>query len=196
MSATLASLTTDVLSITKRPDLTSTTLHIKNALLKAHSADYWLRDQVESNFQFPIAAAQYQFHYKSIFPRWRTIKYLTLIDPITLAFVRKINPISIEKFLDGYGYMRTDVYYLAGDTIQIRLADTSQVFGVGFYQYPDTTLVVPSWIADEFPFAIIYEACRTIFKSIGFDEQSASMERLVAEAMAMVKQTGITTTGE
>ncbi len=196
MSATLASLIADVLLITKRPDLTSTPLHVKNALLKAHSSDYYLRDIQESNFVFSTPASIYNLDYKLMYPRWRSIKYLTVIDPITSEFVRKFNPISVEKFMDGYGYLRTDVYYIAGNLLQIRSADTAAVFGVGFYNYPDTTLAIPSWIADEYPLAIIYEAARTIFKSIGYDEQSASMERLVAEAMAMVQKTGITTQGE
>jgi len=196
MAATLASLTADVISITKRPDITATPLHIKNALLKAHTADYFLKDIYETNFQFGAAASIYQLDYKLLIPRFRTIKYLTVIDPISLQMVRRFEPVEIDKVMDGYGYIRTDVYYLAGNQLQIRSADTAKVFGIGCYLYPDTTLVAPSWIADEFPFAIVYEAARTLFKTIGYDEQSASMERLVAEAMAEVKQTGITTRGE
>lgn len=196
MSATIDSLVADVISITKRPDITSTPLHVKNALLKAHSADYYLRDIYETNFSFATPASIYQLEIKELIPRFRSMKYLTVIDPVSLAFTRQFHPISIEKFLDGYGYQRTDVFYVAGNQIQIRSCDTAALFGIGCYLYPDTTLASPSWIADEFPSAILYEAARTIFKLIGYDEQSASSERLLAEAMAEVKQTGITTVGE
>lgn len=196
-SATLASLTQDIYTVTKRPDLVSATqLHLKNALLKAHTSDYYERDLLETNFQFNVASSIYQLDYKSLIPRFRSMKYLTVIDPLTLDFVRNLDGIPVKKFMDGYGYIRTDVYYLAGSNIQIRISDTAQVFGLGCYLYPDTTLVTPSWIADEAPFAIIYEAARTLFKTIGYDEQSASMEKLVAEAMRIVTMTGITTTGE
>lgn len=195
--ATLASLTADVITITKRPDLAGDTqLHLKNALLKAHGADYWLKDLFETNFSFSIASNIYQLDYKALIPRFKTIKYLTVIDPITLNFVRKLQGIPIEKFMDGYGYLRTDTYYLAGSNLQIRCADSSQIFGIGCYLYPDTTLVAPSWIADEIPFAIIYEAARTLFKAIGFDEQSQAMQGLVAEAYTQVRMVGLTTTGE
>lgn len=194
-SATLASLTTDVLEITKRPDL-NTVFHVKNALLKAHSSDYYLKDIFETNFQFNVPASIYQLDYKQLIPRFRSMKYLTIVDPVTLQFVREIHPIPLEKFMDGYGYIREDTYYLAGSNIQIRICDTSTIFGLGCYLYPDITLASPSWIADEFPFAVVYEAARTLFKTIGYDEQSASMERLLAEAMSEVKQTGITTKGE
>jgi hypothetical protein len=75
------------------------------------------------------------------------------------------------------------------------VSGSDQYFNFGCYVYPDTTLQSPSWIADEFPFAIVYEAARTLFKTIGFDEQSASMEKLVAEAYAEIKVQGISTTG-
>ena len=197
MSATIASLVADTLVIVKRPDLVAdVTLHVKNALLKAHSADFWLKDLYETNFQFAVAAPLYAFDYKNLIPRWRTVKYLTIIDPITLDTIRKVDPIPLEKWIDGYGYTRDYVFYLAGSNLQIRVSGSEQTFGVGCYLYPDTTLIAPSWIANEYPFAIIYEAARTIFKLIGFDAQSAGAEKLLAEAMAEVRMTGITTVGE
>lgn len=196
-SATIASLTQDIYAVTKRPDLVSATqLHLKNALLKAHSSDFFERDVLETNFQFATAAPIYQLEYKTLVPRMRSMKYLTVIDPVSLQFVRELEGIPVKKFRDGYGYIRTDVYYLAGNTVQIRVCDESKTFGLGCYMYPDTTLTEPSWIADEFPFAIVYEAARTLFRTIGYDEQSANMEKLVAEAMREVTMVGITTTGE
>jgi hypothetical protein len=195
-SATIASLSADLQTIVKRGDLAADgVLHLKNALLKAHTSDYYLKDIFETNFQFGQAAANYTLDYKQLIPRWRSIKYLEVVDPITLQTTKQLDGIPLEKWIDGYSYLRDYVYYLAGSNIQIRVSGRDTVFGVGCYLYPDTTLVAPSWIADEFPFAILYEAARTLFKVIGYDEQSSSMERLVAEAMAEVKQTGITTTG-
>ncbi len=102
----------------------------------------------------------------------------------------------LKKFLDGYGYKEDYAYYLAGDLLQVRVSDSHQYFNVGVYLYPDTTLAAPSWIADQFPFAIQYEAARTLFKTIGYDEQSTAMERLLTEAMAEVRMVGIPTVGE
>ena len=196
MSATLSSLTADLQTIVKRADLTADcALHLKNALLKAHTSDYYLKDLYETNFQFGVAAVNYQLDYKTLIPRWRTIKYLETVDATTLDTIRELTPIPLEKHLDGYGYIRDYVFYLAGSNMQIRVSDKAQTFGVGVYLYPDTTLVSPSWIADEFPFAILYEAARTLFKSTGFDEQSASMEKLTQEAYAEMKMVGLTTAG-
>ena len=196
-SATLASLTADVMSITKRADLVGATqLAIKNALIKAHSRDFFLQDLFETNFQFNVAAPVYQLDYKTLIPRFRKMKYLTYVDPITLEFVEELEGIPLEKFLDSYGYIKTNVYYLAGTQIQIRTSGSQQIFGLGCYLYPDTTLVSPSWIADEIPAAIIYEACRSLFKTMGFDEQSAAMKELVAEAYQQITVAGIPTVGE
>jgi hypothetical protein len=197
MSKTLAELKADVIVVTKRPDLAADVeFHTKNAILKAHAADYWLNDLYENAFQFAAAATEYSLEYKVLLPRWKKIKYLNVIDSITGEIVRKVDPIPLEKFLDGYGYKQDYVFYQAGDYLKIRASGQEQAYGFGCYLYPDTTLAYPSWIADEFPFVIVYEAARTLFKAIGFDEQSTAMEKLLAEAMAELRMVGITTVGE
>lgn len=195
---TLNQLTADVLTVVKRPDLSADiTMHTKNAILKAHGADYWKPDLFETAFNFAAAEVNYSLDYKTLIPRWKKIKYLNTIDQTTLEVIKKLKPIETEQFLDGYGYKEDYCFYLAGDMLQIRVSDSAQYFGLGVYLYPDTTLLsASSWIADQFPFAIVYEAARTLYKSIGYDEQSASMEKLVAEAMAEVRMVGIPTVGE
>lgn len=196
-SATLASLQTDLQSIIKRPDLfDDSALHIKNALLKAHTKDYWLKDIYETNFQFGTAAINYTLEPKTLIPLYRSMKYLTIIDPITEDVVRELKPLPVESWLDSYGYIKDYVWYVAGTNVQIRCSGQETIFGLGVYLYPDTTLATPSWIADEFPFVILYEAARTMFRLIGFDEQAASAERLVKEAMDDLVKTAITSKGE
>ena len=187
MSQTLASLSASVQTILKRPDLAAdVTLHLQNSLLKA---------LFETNFSFASPATQYSLDYKSLIPRFKTIKYLNTVDSVNLLTLRPLTPIPVEKFIDGYSYIRDYVFYLAGSNIQIRVSDQAQYFGLGCYLYPDVTLVAPSWIADEFPFAIIYETLRTLYKILGYDEMSASAQTLVQEAMAEVRMVGITTAG-
>lgn len=196
-SATIATLQADLQTIIKRGDLlTDSVLHLKNAILKAHTMDYWLRDLYETNFQFNLAATTYTLDIKALIPRFRTMKYLDIVDPISLDSVRSLEAIPIEKYLDSYGYLRDYVYYLAGNNIQIRASGQQLVYGIGCYLYPDTTLQSPSWIADEFPMVILYEAARTMFRLSGFDEQSASAERLLQEAKDQLKISAITTVGE
>lgn len=197
MSKTLAQLKADVLTIVKRADLVDAIdLHTKNAILKAHSADYWMQDLFEFAFSFGTAAPTYSLEIRALIPLFRKMKYLNTIDQTSLDVIKALNGISPTNFLDAYGYKRDYSFYEAGVYIQIRCSDSPQYFNAGVYLLPDTTLAVPSWIADSYPYAIVYEAARTLFKSIGFDEQSAAMEKLVAEAMQMVREAGVPTIGE
>jgi hypothetical protein len=196
MSTSLAQLEADVLTIVKRPDkLDAIALHTKNAILKIHSSDFYLNDLCENAFQFAVSATQYSLDKTSLISRWRKAKYFNVIDPISGELVKKLTPVPVLNTIDSYGYIKDYVFYEAGNYIQIYASGGEQTFGFGAFLYPDTTLSTPSWIVDQFPYAIQYEAARTLFKSIGFDEQSAAMEQLVQEAVAEIKMTGIADIG-
>lgn len=198
MAYTLNQLKADVLTIVKRPDLLSDIdLHTKNAILKVHQSDYYKQDLKEFAFSFGDAAPVYSLEIRSLVPRFRKMKYLNTIDQTTLDIIRPLDPFEPTNFLDQYGHKKDYVFYEAGDVIQIRVSDSPQYFGAGVYLYPDTTLLQQSsWIADALPMAIVYEAARTLFKAIGFDEQSAAMDKLGMEMLAEVKALGIPTIGE
>lgn len=196
MSKTLNDLTNDVLTLVKRPDLMADiTLHTKNAILKAHQADFYKQDMFESAFSFASAAVLYSLDHGVLISRFRKWKYINVIDPNTLDIVQPLEPIEVENFLDSYRYRKDYSFYLSGQFTQIRVSGQDQYFNFGCYLHPDLSLQSPSWIADNYSHAIVYEAARTMFKAIGFDEQSASMEKLVAEAYALVKMNGLTNTG-
>lgn len=201
---TFATLSNELLVVVKRPDLQGDgtfSFHLRNAILKAHKANYFLKDLAESavNYSDYVQGSGqilFEFEPRTLFPRFRTTKYITILDPQTANRIRNLAPLEPEQIVDNYGYYRDNVFYASGSLIKMRTSCATGKFGFGYYQNPDVTLAQPSWIADEFPFAIVYEAARTLFKSIGYDEQSASMQQLLAEAMAEVVQTGITTVGE
>jgi hypothetical protein len=197
MSTTFAQLTADVLTIVKRPDLMADiVLHSKNAILKAHSADYWKQDLFESAFSFAQPAVLYTLDKTSLLSRWKKLSYLSTLDPSTMLRARDLEIIDVLLTRDSYGYLRDYVAYEAGSNLQIRCSDSPQYFNLGVYLYPDVTLQNPSWIVDNFEFAVVYEAARTLFKSIGYDAQSNSMESLVAEAMAEVRMADTALRGE
>lgn len=197
MSTSLAQLQADVLTIVKRPDLVDAiALHVKNAILKVHSSDYYLPDLYENSFQFAVSATQYSLDTKTLIARWRKSKYFNVLDPNTGEIVKKLKPIAVLNTVDGYGYIKDYVFYEAGNYVQIKASGGEQTYGFGAFLYPDVSLVSPSWIVDQFPYAVQYEAARTLFKTIGYDEQSTSMERLVAEAIAEIKVVGLATIGE
>jgi hypothetical protein len=181
----------------KRPDLLDVMeAHAKNAILKLHTLDFWHRDLVEDTFAFTTPASVYQFEYKLLFPNLRKPKYLQTIDPISLEKCRDVTFIGVAESMDRYNRIKDYVSYLSGDTFQIRTSDKPTHFGLGYYKFPDVKLNTPSWIVEECEPAVVYEACRSIFLSIGLEERVRSMEKLYVEAYKMVVIAGVADIGE
>jgi len=199
MTVSLSSLISDVKLLTNRDDLEGeTTLAVKAATVKAHSSDDYIYDFQENSIQFDSAAYFQSLDIRSVFPLWRKARYLRIYDntPYTggpSAFVNYVEP---EKVIDEFGANRTNIFYQAGSNLQIRTDAPSQYFLIGYYKNPDvTTNGYNSWIADNYPMAIIYEAAAIVFKTIGYDEQVSTYRGMVAEQMQLLKQTSITGIG-
>lgn len=194
-----ASLVSDVMTITKRPDLVDeTNLAVKAATLKAHQSDDWIKDLNEYSIAF-LAADYYQsLDYKALIPLWRKPRWMRKYDytipPGTPSdFFTYIPP---EFVIDEYGANRENIFYVAGANIQIRSSTSFQYMLTAVYLNPDITSVgYNSWIANDHPFAIIYEAARSLFKQIGFDEQEVAYRTAVAEQMADLTKHAVTGTG-
>lgn len=180
-----AEIRNEVISITKRPDLVpQINSAITSATLKAHQSNFYYKDLLEVAVEFSEPGPIQNFLPTDIVPRFRKAKYLRRWDgdeatghPSTF-----FTNIQIENALDSYGYIKNEVYYLAGNLIQIRGAQDVQRVLFGCYQHPQVTEAgYNSFIAAEVPYAIIYEACRIIFLSIGLQEQAAGLDQLVGE---------------
>lgn len=196
----LTELQSEVILLTKRPDLAALTLSaIKASTLKMHQADYYPKDLFETGVAFDEALTLQSLQYKQVFPRWRALKYLRKVDATAnppAAFGPSLEVITPEQILDGYGYQRNEVCYEAGQILQIRLAHPHQYFSVGCYLHPDITDGnYSSWIADDFPYSIVYDAAASVFKTIGFSEQEASMRTMVNEQIALIKISNIQAVG-
>lgn len=195
---TLAELVAEVYSFTKRPDLSGMTLAaIKAATLKAHQFDYWSKDLYESGVAFPSSANEQTWAYKTTVPLWRAAKYLRKVDATSgLPYGDKLKLITTEIFLDRYGVVKTDVFYEAGQVLQIKTAEPVQFFAFGCYLNPNVTdASYTSWIANEHPYAIVYDAASIVFKTIGFNEQEASMRGLYAEQLRLLQTANVLAEG-
>lgn len=181
----------------RRPDLAAVMeSHVKNSILKLHTKDFWKRDLVEANFNFAAPSPVYTFAYKAIFPDFRKPKYLRTVDSDTGQTILTLSAIDITEIKDRYGRLKDYAYYMAGDNIQIRATDSPQYFAIGYYKYPDLTLTRPSWIVEEYPNCVIYDVARTMFLSIGYQEQAAGMRELYNETYATLLMAGIVDEGE
>ena len=196
MSTSLASIISDVYTLTNRPDLVGeTALAVRAATIKAHQVDDWIKDFQEQSIQFSSADYYQTLDYKSVFPLWRKPRYIRILSS-TGTPGTVLTYIEPEKVVDNFGANRVDVFYIAGAEVQIRTLAQQQYFAIGYYANPDVTISgFKSWIADDHPFAITYEAVATIFKTIGYDEQVATYRQMVADQYQLLKQHATTGIG-
>jgi hypothetical protein len=197
--ATFAELLADTYTLTNRPDLVNETkVAVKSATLKAHQIDFFPKDLFESGISWsPIGYTQ-SLDYRALNSRWRALKYLRKYDASTSPgtpgiFFTVLTP---EQVLDSYGIQKENVCYLAGEMIEIRSNTEDTYMLIGAYLNPDISeATYSSWVALDHPYAIIFDATATIFKMIGFDEQSAQYRQMVAEQYQMIKQSNILAQG-
>jgi hypothetical protein len=191
MPTSFASLVADVMTLTNRPDLVNeTNLAVKAATLKAHHKDDFIKDFFEASITWTTADYFQTLDYKSVIPLWRKPRYIRKYASTPGVFFKLVEP---EKVVDGYGTDRTDIYYVAGANINIRSSTQFQYALVGCYVNPIVTSNgFSSWIADDHPFAIVYEAAAIIFKSIGFDEQVITYRDMVKDEYQGLIQHAIT----
>lgn len=189
---TFAELVAEVALITRRPDLTERiNSAVRAATLKAHHIDFFYKDLYEQSVQFVTPAYIQNFLPTDIFPQFRKAKYIRVWngDDLTGTPGPFFQFIQIENSLDAYNNIKTNVFYQASQLLQCRGACPIDKILFGAYVHPVITPAAAycSWIAKEMPYAIVYEAARTIFKSIGLDQQAAEMDRLAGEQFTLLR---------
>jgi len=159
INSTLTNIINDVYILTKRPQAVDRTkFAVKNATLKLHTRDFFPKDFFETGIQFPSASYTLQFAPKSIVPLFRAPSYLRKSDSSSGLgpFLDYMDP---REAIDGYGYDKTDAYYMAGTNININSSTALQYLIFGCYVYPNITDgYYASWIADELPYLLTVEA--------------------------------------
>jgi hypothetical protein len=199
-------LVNETLSIVKRPDLrTRAESFVKAAAIKAHAHDFFFKDLVEAGVKFDAARHIQNFVPREQWPRFRHIKYVRIwnYDPSSANFGGPgdfLEWIQIENSIDAYGYNKTNVAYMAGQNLQIRTRVALEYVLCGVYLFPDIAdtdnLEATSFVAREFPFAIINEACARLFKSIGDESGSEQMTMLRNEEYELLKVGNTSEQGE
>ena len=198
-------LVSEVLSIVKRPDqMPRIESAVRAATLKAHRQDYFFRDLKETGVQFTDPAYIQNFLPTQIFgARFRKIKYIRVwnydaTDTNHGMLGTFLTPIDIENSVDSYGYTKANVFYMAGELVQIRTSLPLSHCLVGAYLNPliATPATFDSWIAEQQPYAIVYEACRQVFNQIGKTADAGAMTNATAEEYAQLKLDSVNKPGE
>ena len=192
-----ATLQTEVYQITGRSDLTAETKSaIKSATLKCHQVDYFPKDIKEVQVNIPSPDYTVQIDLMSLDTLFRSIKYIRKYDVAEGEASDFFEILTPEELLDSYGLERTNVAYLAGTNINIKSSTKDSDMILGYYALPDITDAgFSSWVADQYPYAIIYEASRIVFTSISMPEEARNMARLFAEQIELIHRYSIVDIG-
>jgi hypothetical protein len=187
----------EVFLLTNRRDLTSETkAAVKAATLKAHKSDFFSKDIFETGVEFDTADFRQSLDYITLISNFRALKYVRRVEDENDdvgAFFEIVTP---EETLDTYSCNRTDIAYVAGRVLEIRASIEFSKLLLGAYVLPVVREgAYLSWVAEQAPFAIIYEAARVIYKAIGYDEQSASITQLVAEEYNLLRMSALSDVG-
>lgn len=186
---------------------------IRKSTMTLHNKEVFFRDLQSAQIKFDTSS-YIQTLDTSALPRYKQIKHIrkwdptllpfqldpTLLPPLfytgidysntnsTLAFLKIID---VSSALDDYGYDKADVAYQAGDTIFIR-SSTSLLWALAswtvFPKIGDINGVgYESWIARDYPYAIVAHASSAIFSDIGQQDISRKMDGPTGEVTEQIQ---------
>lgn len=174
-----------VYSITNRPDLVAETkLAVRQATLAAHRSEKWFKDKAEVYLPLTLAAA-FQLDIPTYFPNWRQFEYLRPFNSISQSPASFIlgpdEMLATDAIFDEYANEKTNVWYVAGSNLNIRLATSWDSWLIGYYSNP---VISPeanyeSWIAREQPAIIVIDAAMRVLDTIGFNDAARRLEILL-----------------
>lgn len=187
---TLAELIAEVYTITNRPDLVAeTSSAIRKATLKMHSLDYFYKDLQETIIGFAVAGYKQQYDLQANLPDYRTVKYLRHWSATATGEAKYLRAIDPAAVVNQFGKEGTDIWYIAGNMLNIKAAVEVSNLVIGYYRRPNiTTNLFSSWIAVEEPFYIIEEAAATLFKTIGHSEMANTYRAMSGDNAILLRQ--------
>jgi hypothetical protein len=194
----LAELRAEVYTITNRPDLVAQTLTaIRAATLKIHQRDYFYKDLFETGISFTTSDYTQQIEYRTLIPKWRSLKYIRKTDSTGTEQGAFFDVIVPENVLDDYKLNRSNICYVAGEVVQLRSKVEIQYAILGCYVNPDITeATYNSWVAIDHPYAIIFEAASLVFKMVGDTEQFAAYSDLAGMQLQEVVISNVQSFGQ
>jgi hypothetical protein len=203
MSTSFSDLVAQVVDITDRGESTAMIqLAIAKATLKAHLADFWLKDVVE--VKIPPGEIQGQrlqiFLSDKIFDGFRAVSYINgyddVSDPSNPRVMQQFTENAPSEIYNIYGGRKINVYYLAGDIITLWAGVVPPKFLIGFWKLPQVQAAnYKSWIADIFPPIIVDEACGEVFGSVGDDDEAKRRRDMFVSNLQFVRINSVLATG-
>lgn len=200
----LVELTTAVYDLTKRPDMVAeTSIFIKSSTLELHLMGKFLRDIQRAKLTF-TSSAYIQVYDTSVIDRYRQSVYMMPSDsyqtittdlipaclddqsaplpPLAwgyadMDYTGLIQPVEADDIFDVQGFRKTNIMYQAGSNLYINSAASIQYAQFAWLAYPDVgDNTYSSWIADQYPYGIIFKATSRILAHIGKQDMARTYD--------------------
>jgi len=191
--------------LTKRPDLVSeTTLALKKAIIKEHSAIDYPRDLATvthelvqpdpNNYRYSITLEDLE-----VSATLSKIKHVSEVIQQTdvqhsfsgywgsLIFTE----IAPDDLFNNYNREKAAYYYRAGNTINIVAPRLVENIGIQYYAFPDLsdTDVYSDWLADLYDYVLYTHAAAEVFRLIGkTDEYRAQLAAVLDNRFDVIKR--------
>jgi len=168
-----------VVVLTARPDLVKETiLAVQKATQHLHNLDFWHKDLNQRVIAIPAndnlaGVYTYQINRTASLPRYRKLAYARKFDLQSSTSTNKAGeffvPVQPEAILDSYHINKPNRFFIGGDSINFISNTIDNALLIGYYQHPAINPITnyTSWIADEYPMAIITEAASRVNTMIG-----------------------------
>ena len=199
--ATLSDITDEIVGITDRgEDPAAIYRAIVRATLKAHLADFWLRDMVEVKIIPEVTGLRLDVFLSTSLPGYRKISYINGYDDDT----DPENPTVMQEFRengpwqtrDVYGVKKSNIYYVAGDVLVLWANGVPPKLLIGYWKLPEVGPgTYKSWIAEMFHPIIVDEACGEIFGAVGDDDEAKRRRDMFVPNLQIVRINDIEATG-
>lgn len=174
-----------VYSLTNRPDLVAESkLAIRQETLAAHRCEKWKKDKKE--IYLPLASASlFSIDIPTYFPNYRQMEWIRPYDSVAQSPAGFVltgdQELAPDAIFDEYANEKTNVWYVAGDNLNIKLSAAWDSFLVGYYANP---VLLPeanyeSWIAREQPAVIVLGATIRVLDMIGYNDAARRLDSLL-----------------
>lgn len=196
---TLTELLAEVYNLTNRPDLsTLSTAQVKAATLFAHTfeGNFFSKDIYETGVAFTVSDFTHSWDYISFISNFRELKYFRRVTDADDEKGIDLEILTPGEILDSYGINKTDIAYVAGRVLEIRAKVEFQFGLIGAYVFPIvTTSGFSSWIAEEYPWAIIHKAVSVIQGTLGQDKASKFNKDTAVEQLITMRNSALVDVG-
>lgn len=193
---TLTEMVSEVISLTGLPHLEPQIVsNLRAATLNAHSVDFFPKDLVEAIVSNPTPT-EYKISITNPtrFRSWNYIRYCASSSPNDQGLYLKEE--SASNLLTSYNIEKAGIYYNAGTATKLILQSPTPNIAYGYFQYPDTSVNnFNSWIADEFPYYLIFTAASKMFSMVGRKDMAGYYASEASAILQLIIRDNITSLG-